>query len=358
MAASVRARRRARPAPRGDVPHGTSSRAAPASRRRGWRVVESDGRSAGPGRGRAAADGRRRRAGDSGRRVRALRGALSRQPRGDRGGPALLPRLPEGSSGPGARRRLRARRVPRLLRSAEDRGPRRRIESGLRRGLPRRGPRRGGGRRDREPLREAGGLARRRSSPSRSSSTGRPRRSSASSSRRAAPWRPAACSSPRRSTRTRSRRCAPSTWIRPTSGPCRPRPCASWPRPRGFTEIRDRVPLAAPRRGATDGVERQRQEAQRAALRRPGLRAHRPRAPLAGQSSPRVLVLAVQTPFSDGGAERHVRRLTEELRAARRGGRPGLDPAGRARALRPRARGGDLAGPRPLARSAAGRSTR
>jgi len=28
----------------------------------------------------------------------------------------------------------------------------------------------------------------------------------------------------------------------------------------------------------------------------------------------RVLVLAVQTPFSDGGAERHVRRLTEELR--------------------------------------------
>jgi glycosyltransferase involved in cell wall biosynthesis len=28
---------------------------------------------------------------------------------------------------------------------------------------------------------------------------------------------------------------------------------------------------------------------------------------------PRVLVLAVQTPFSDGGAERHVRRLTEEL---------------------------------------------
>ena len=28
---------------------------------------------------------------------------------------------------------------------------------------------------------------------------------------------------------------------------------------------------------------------------------------------PRVLVLAVQTPFSDGGAERHVRRLTSEL---------------------------------------------
>ncbi len=28
----------------------------------------------------------------------------------------------------------------------------------------------------------------------------------------------------------------------------------------------------------------------------------------------RVLVLAVQTPFADGGAERHVRRLTEELR--------------------------------------------
>ncbi len=28
---------------------------------------------------------------------------------------------------------------------------------------------------------------------------------------------------------------------------------------------------------------------------------------------PRVLVLAVQTPFADGGAERHVRRLTEEL---------------------------------------------
>ncbi len=28
----------------------------------------------------------------------------------------------------------------------------------------------------------------------------------------------------------------------------------------------------------------------------------------------RVLVLAVQTPFTDGGAERHVRRLTEELR--------------------------------------------
>ncbi len=30
--------------------------------------------------------------------------------------------------------------------------------------------------------------------------------------------------------------------------------------------------------------------------------------------SPRVLVLGVQSPFSDGGAERHVRRLTEELR--------------------------------------------
>jgi glycosyltransferase involved in cell wall biosynthesis len=29
---------------------------------------------------------------------------------------------------------------------------------------------------------------------------------------------------------------------------------------------------------------------------------------------PRVLVLAVQTPFADGGAERHVRRLTEELK--------------------------------------------
>jgi glycosyltransferase involved in cell wall biosynthesis len=29
--------------------------------------------------------------------------------------------------------------------------------------------------------------------------------------------------------------------------------------------------------------------------------------------APRVLVLAVQSPFSDGGAERHVRRLTEEL---------------------------------------------
>jgi len=29
----------------------------------------------------------------------------------------------------------------------------------------------------------------------------------------------------------------------------------------------------------------------------------------------RVLVLGVQTPFSQGGAERHVRRLTEELRA-------------------------------------------
>jgi glycosyltransferase involved in cell wall biosynthesis len=33
--------------------------------------------------------------------------------------------------------------------------------------------------------------------------------------------------------------------------------------------------------------------------------------------TPRVLVLAVQTPFAHGGAERHVRRLTEEL--ARRG---------------------------------------
>ena len=27
--------------------------------------------------------------------------------------------------------------------------------------------------------------------------------------------------------------------------------------------------------------------------------------------SPRVLVLAVQSPFSDGGAERHVRRLAK-----------------------------------------------
>ena len=31
--------------------------------------------------------------------------------------------------------------------------------------------------------------------------------------------------------------------------------------------------------------------------------------------TPRVLVLAVQSPFSEGGAERHVRRLTDELRA-------------------------------------------
>ena len=31
-------------------------------------------------------------------------------------------------------------------------------------------------------------------------------------------------------------------------------------------------------------------------------------------TAPRVLVLAVQSPFSEGGAERHVRRLTEELR--------------------------------------------
>jgi glycosyltransferase involved in cell wall biosynthesis len=31
-------------------------------------------------------------------------------------------------------------------------------------------------------------------------------------------------------------------------------------------------------------------------------------------SAPRVLVLGVQTPFSEGGAERHVARLTEELR--------------------------------------------
>ena len=30
--------------------------------------------------------------------------------------------------------------------------------------------------------------------------------------------------------------------------------------------------------------------------------------------APRVLVLAVQSPFSDGGAEKHVRRLTEELK--------------------------------------------
>ncbi len=32
-------------------------------------------------------------------------------------------------------------------------------------------------------------------------------------------------------------------------------------------------------------------------------------------SPPRVLVLGVQTPFSEGGAEKHVRRLTEELQA-------------------------------------------
>ena len=38
--------------------------------------------------------------------------------------------------------------------------------------------------------------------------------------------------------------------------------------------------------------------------------------------SPRVLVLAVQTPFSDGGAERHVRRLTQEL--VRRGAQADL----------------------------------
>ena len=31
--------------------------------------------------------------------------------------------------------------------------------------------------------------------------------------------------------------------------------------------------------------------------------------------TPRVLVLAVQSPFAEGGAEKHVRRLTEELRA-------------------------------------------
>ena len=38
--------------------------------------------------------------------------------------------------------------------------------------------------------------------------------------------------------------------------------------------------------------------------------------------APRILVLAVQTPFSDGGAERHVRRLTREL--VRRGAQADL----------------------------------
>ena len=48
--------------------------------------------------------------------------------------------------------------------------------------------------------------------------------------------------------------------------------------------------------------------------------------------SRRVLVLAVQSPFSDGGAERHVRRLTEELKA--RGVEADLDSGIRAFVVR------------------------
>ena len=81
----------------------------------------------------------------------------------------------------------------------------------------------------------------------------------------------------------------------------------------GFTDARIeyRSPLPAaepPRRGG-----RRRPEAQRPALRAAGLRPDRPRAGRALRPR-RVLVLATQTPFADGGAERHVRRLTEELK--------------------------------------------
>ena len=61
----------------------------------------------------------------------------------------------------------------------------------------------------------------------------------------------------------------------------------------------------------------------------------------------RVLVLAVQAPFVHGGAERHVRRLTEEL--SRRGVEADLVamPLGETRAVRSDPRGDGLAKPRP-----------
>ena len=80
----------------------------------------------------------------------------------------------------------------------------------------------------------------------------------------------------------------------------------------GFTDARIeyRSPLPAGERleetfGECEAVER-------APVRAPGLCAHRPRAEPRVRSR-RVLVLAVQTPFARGGAERHVQRLTEEL---------------------------------------------
>ena len=102
--------------------------------------------------------------------------------------------LLRGSSGPGARRRLRARRVSRAAQGGGHRPQRRRIEPRLRRSRRARGPLGRGGRRpraSRRPIRRASSA---RSWRSRSSSTGRPRRSSASCSSRAARSRPGACS--------------------------------------------------------------------------------------------------------------------------------------------------------------------
>ena len=111
----------------------------------------------------------------------------------------------------------------------------------------------------------------------------------------------------------------------------------------GFPGASRRVPVSAAGRRAARGAIRERREAERDALRPAGLRRdragpRRERPPRAESNvkAPRVLVAAVQSPFSGGGAERHVRRLTEELADARRRGGPRHDSVDRARALRPR----------------------
>src|SRR5262249_42552681 len=73
-----------------------------------------------------------------------------------------------------------------------------------------------------------------------------------------------------------------------------------------------RVEGAAAARGASLRDDRERRAPESPALRTAGLRARGARA-LRRLSAPRVLVLGAQSPFSYGGAERHVRRLTEEL---------------------------------------------
>ena len=211
----------------------------------------------------------------AGRRLRALRRALPRESCRHRAVAEDLPRVPQGRSGSRARRRMRSRRISRGCSGA--RAARQRASSPTRSPSPHAGPRASTWWRPTRSRRSRAAV-RLRPAPwwrSRSSSTGRRRRSSAFCRRRAGSWRPAACSSPRPSTPTRSAPCGRSSSTRRTSVPFRRRRCSSWPRRRVSRTPGSSTGRRCPPPNASRSVG-ERPEAERAALRRAGLRARRP----------------------------------------------------------------------------------